>query len=237
MKYFLLLYFIHLLADYSLQPLSWIKDRDQRKAASTGLLKHVLVHTLITALALWKLELWWVWLTIAITHWSCDVWKAHQASNLKSYLIDQAFHASVIFILSIILSRSHPGGPLLFEWLPGELTGQVLAVGCGIMLMLRPSSMILMYFMKGFILDPPDTYALENAGKWIGYFERLIILMCILIGAYTVLGFLVAAKSLLRFGDKNHDRKHTEYVLIGSLLSWGIGIGVALACRFVINHL
>jgi hypothetical protein len=42
--------------------------------------------------------------------------------------------------------------------------------------------------------------------------------------------FLLAAKSIFRFGDlkKVKDRKLTEYVLIGTLLSFGIAILVGL---------
>lgn len=37
-------------------------------------------------------------------------------------------------------------------------------------------------------------------------------------------GFLLAAKSVFRFGDlrDDQDRKRTEYVLIGTLLSFGL---------------
>jgi hypothetical protein len=39
-------------------------------------------------------------------------------------------------------------------------------------------------------------------------------------------GFLLAAKSVFRFGDlkESKDRKLTEYVLIGTLLSFGIAL-------------
>ena len=47
-------------------------------------------------------------------------------------------------------------------------------------------------------------------------------------------GFLLAAKSIFRFGDlkEAHDIKLTEYVLIGTLLSFGIAIITALMTQF-----
>ena len=43
-----------------------------------------------------------------------------------------------------------------------------------------------------------------------------------LLGTYEALGFLIAAKSLLRFQET--DTKRTEYVLIGTLISFGVAV-------------
>ncbi|RYE13805.1 MAG: DUF3307 domain-containing protein, partial [Sphingobacteriales bacterium] len=47
---------------------------------------------------------------------------------------------------------------------------------------------------------------------------------------FEAVGFLLAAKSIFRFGDlkEAHDIKLTEYVLIGTLLSFGMAIVTAL---------
>ncbi len=44
------------------------------------------------------------------------------------------------------------------------------------------------------------------------------------------IGFLVAAKSILRFDDihRDHQRKTTEYVIIGTFLSFGWAMLVAM---------
>ncbi len=59
------------------------------------------------------------------------------------------------------------------------------------------------------------------AGALIGYLERILILTFTLLGSYTAVGFVLAAKSIFRFGEltRSTDRSLTEYVLIGSLLS------------------
>jgi hypothetical protein len=57
---------------------------------------------------------------------------------------------------------------------------------------------------------------------WIGYAERVLALTFMLLGTYEALGFLIAAKSLLRFQET--DTKRTEYVLIGTLLSFGVAV-------------
>jgi hypothetical protein len=52
----------------------------------------------------------------------------------------------------------------------------------------------------------------------------------ILTGHFEAIGFLLAAKSIFRFGDLKEakDRKLTEYVLIGTLLSFGIALLIGL---------
>ena len=64
--------------------------------------------------------------------------------------------------------------------------------------------------------------SLASAGLWIGMLERLLIVTFILIGEFSAIGFLIAAKSIIRFGDKDivHPRKQSEYILIGTLLSF-----------------
>ncbi|WP_316838996.1 DUF3307 domain-containing protein [Pedobacter gandavensis] len=75
---------------------------------------------------------------------------------------------------------------------------------------------------------------LENAGKWIGICERILILTFVIMGQYTAIGFLITAKSILRFSEKeNNTQLKTEYVLVGTLVSFAssamIGVLIHLA--------
>ncbi|HHN47379.1 MAG TPA: DUF3307 domain-containing protein, partial [Bacteroidales bacterium] len=72
--------------------------------------------------------------------------------------------------------------------------------------------------------------SLADAGKFIGILERLLVFTFIVTGHWEGVGFLLAAKSIFRFGDlkESKDRKLTEYILIGTLLSFGIAIVVSL---------
>ena len=74
--------------------------------------------------------------------------------------------------------------------------------------------------------DKKENKSLTKAGKYIGILERLLIFMFIVIGQWAGVGFLLAAKSIFRFGDLTSadDRKLTEYILIGTLLSFGLAI-------------
>lgn len=78
--------------------------------------------------------------------------------------------------------------------------------------------------------------SLASAGKWIGICERILILTFVLMGQYTAIGFLMTAKSILRFSEKEANTQlKTEYVLVGTLLSFVtsamIGILINLALK------
>jgi hypothetical protein len=81
--------------------------------------------------------------------------------------------------------------------------------------------------------------SLKNAGKYIGILERLFVFLFVIIGTWEPIGYLLAAKSIFRFGDlrESKDRKLTEYILIGTLLSFGISILVALLVKHLILQL
>lgn len=78
---------------------------------------------------------------------------------------------------------------------------------------------------------------LPNAGKWIGYLERVLILTFIYTGNVEGIGFLLAAKSVFRFGELNRaqDIKVTEYVLIGTFVSFTIAIIIGFGVKWLIG--
>lgn len=55
-----------------------------------------------------------------------------------------------------------------------------------------------------------------------------------MLGEYEAIGFLIAAKSILRF--KETDTARTEYVLIGTLLSFGVAIMCGVVIEYIGNH-
>lgn len=71
-------------------------------------------------------------------------------------------------------------------------------------------------------LGPPQR-GLENGGRIIGQLERSLIFLFVLTGMPAGVGFLVAAKSIFRFGElKEHtQRMEAEYIIIGTLMSFG----------------
>ncbi len=81
--------------------------------------------------------------------------------------------------------------------------------------------------------------SLESAGKYIGILERLFVFGFILLNQSSAIGLLIAAKSVFRFGDLSRakDRKLTEYILIGTLISFGLAIFIGLVYQYLIKQL
>ena len=82
-------------------------------------------------------------------------------------------------------------------------------------------------------LSPSDT--LKDAGKWIGIAERVLIFSFVLLNQYEAIGFLIAAKSLLRFREGATAARQSEYVLVGTLLSYGFAILIGLLIRLAVE--
>ena len=71
-----------------------------------------------------------------------------------------------------------------------------------------------------------DDHGSFRSGALIGSMERCLILAFVILGKYEAIGFLLGAKSILRFGHtqgKSEDEK-SEYVLAGTLLSLAIAL-------------
>ena len=83
--------------------------------------------------------------------------------------------------------------------------------------------------------EDQDGDSLKNAGSYIGMLERLFIFGFVMIGQMQAIGFLLAAKSVFRFGDlrESKDRKLTEYMLIGTLLSFGLAIIIGMFHQWI----
>lgn len=67
--------------------------------------------------------------------------------------------------------------------------------------------------------------------------ERVLVLTLVLLDQLTAIGFLLAAKSVLRFGELRgaQDRKLTEYVLMGTLLSVSTAMVLGLLIRLAVQ--
>jgi hypothetical protein len=68
-------------------------------------------------------------------------------------------------------------------------------------------------------LDLPEL----NRGRTIGHLERLLMVMVIGLGSYQALGFLIAAKGLIR-AKEFEDRDFAEYFILGSLTSAAVAL-------------
>ncbi len=82
-----------------------------------------------------------------------------------------------------------------------------------------------------------ETGGSDRAGRWIGILERLIIFILVVTDHAEAAALVVTAKAILRFPEISGDEPHlnAEYVLIGSLASWLLAIGVGFATRSLLT--
>jgi hypothetical protein len=78
---------------------------------------------------------------------------------------------------------------------------------------------------------------LPRGGQLIGLLERGLIYFFILVGQPTAVGFLIAAKSVLRFDASKRKQKAAEYVIIGTLASFGWAVICAYATLALLQSL
>ena len=95
-----------------------------------------------------------------------------------------------------------------------------------------PASIVITKITSKFAGDlESSSESLKDAGKWIGIIERILILTFIILNQFEAIGFLIAAKSVFRFSElkDGKDQKKTEYILIGTLLSFSIAIIIGIS--------
>ena len=68
----------------------------------------------------------------------------------------------------------------------------------------------------------PEPRGFTRGGRLIGQLERALVFLLVATGNLAAVGFLVAAKSVFRFGEVKDagQRKEAEYILIGTLMSF-----------------
>lgn len=75
----------------------------------------------------------------------------------------------------------------------------------------------------------------NNIGSKIGNAERMLIFVFILADCYEAIGFLLAAKSILRFNESKQDKEYAEYVLYGTLLSVLCAVVIGFAAKLILK--
>lgn len=232
---FVKLLLAHLLGDFLLQPTSWVLDKEIKKHKSVYLYVHTILHGILAWVLIGEIAFGWLALLLALSHGLIDFLKLYfQKSETKRnwFVVDQILHLIAIVILSSIYKNLI----LDFKFFNNEFWILIT----GILFLTKPSSIIIKNIIS--IWTPESKTknddSLENAGNYIGNLERLFVFGFIITGHFEAIGFLLATKSIFRFGDLKEakDRKLTEYVLIGTLLSFGIALLIGLLVQFGIVH-
>lgn len=232
---FATLLFAHVLADFVLQN-GWMvrnKNRPFGMAAHIG----VVGVTLIAATGSPHPVL----LAVVLAHLAIDLVKTFALPRaFGSFMADQGAHLLTLVLAAWAVPGLWAASPYAdLPHLPALmvlLSGAILATRAGgfaIALLMDP-------WWKELQGDGTHTHGgkgLTDGGHAIGWLERGMIFLLVLFNQPEGIGFLIAAKSVLRFGTVGDDRAVSEYVIIGTLASFAWAIAVSFATVWLMNGL
>ena len=235
MLLFLKFLLAHILGDFIFQTTKWVEDKEKNKVKSVKLYVHIGVHIIILITVLqFNLQQYWLGiLTIIVTHYLFDVLKLY-AQNKKTkrswFFIDQVLHLLVL----VFVASLYDGFNFYYD---AFLTSKTLLLIISILLVSNVSTIVIKNFITKWNPESKkeNDDSLAKAGHYIGILERLFVFVFIITNHWEAIGFLLAAKSVFRFGDltSSKDRKLTEYILIGTLLSFGLAILIGILYSYI----
>ncbi len=233
---FVALLLAHVAADFPLQSDAMAAGKQTRRPGALALHMVIVAATASLLLAPRSAEALVPVLVLTALHLAIDLGKSLlPAGRLGPFLADQGAHllslAGIAMLWPGLFAAGLWGGIAgLSDWLPGVM---VLAAGALAATMAgRHAVRLLMLPHAG---ATPDS--LPAGGALIGILERGLIYLFLLVDQPAAIGFLVTAKSILRFKEAQQD---SEYVIIGTLASFGwallVGYGT-LALASGLPHL
>lgn len=228
----------HIIADFYLQPERMVAGKRARGFRSGSLYLHVAIVGAMSLLAAFRCDFILFAALIAAAHLLIDALKIaiekrwELAKSPALFLGDQLLHVGAICFVVFLYGRCHAVIPGYLDF----FSVRTLLVAGGGLLCLKPANVVIRCCLSSLELtgdETPQDKTLARAGRWIGSIERLLAFAMMLLGQYTAIGFIIAAKSVLRFGEK--DTHKAEYVLVGTLLSFGIAVLLAVGIGSLIR--
>jgi hypothetical protein len=235
----------YLLADFPLQS-NWIAHNKWKGTWAR------LVHIAIHYAAAWSCLLlfanvsffsWFDQLVIIgylLVHFGIDTCRGLITARLdnKTFCVtDQLLHLLTVAATTLILARLRPAW--LLGWWPTMAAKTrfhllvAITIYAGVMF---AGGHLIRYFTKGLSsnlagatgTETPEQ--LKNAGMYIGWTERFLIITAIAAQSPAMVGLILTGKSIARFPELK-DARFAEYFLIGTLLSVLIAVQAVSSWR------
>jgi hypothetical protein len=237
---FLGLYLSHLLTDFVLQSDRMIADK--KRSSALAYAGHGAIHFFSAALflgfAIPGLTVRWGFyaciLGLALVHLAIDWLKLRLvrsetlADGAATFLGDQAMHALTVFLTAWLIARP-PLWTLLakLQWAQSTIE-KPLAVSVVYIGVIFGGGYVVRFLTKPLTKQDMSilgemTNEMQNAGMYIGWLERFVVLTALVLQSPATVGLILTAKSIARYPEMKSVR-FAEYFLIGTLLSMSLGI-------------
>ncbi|MBQ7773912.1 MAG: DUF3307 domain-containing protein [Bacteroidales bacterium] len=218
---FVRLFLAHAVGDFMCQTDGFCRKKQANGICGFHVYLHSLVIFFLSWIALWNFSCWWIALIIGLVHLFIDVFK--RRDNLWSFLLDQFAHLICLAIGAYIFVHEIPPVIPCYDF---GVIDTVCLFALVFLLNGKPANLLIRHLLRVYsVKNPIETDGANESirsGKLIGNLERWLIIIFMLCGQYEAIGFLVAAKSIIRY--KDGDTSKTEYVLAGTLISVFIAV-------------
>ncbi len=238
---FMALLLAHLLADFPLQP-EWIVRKKGDRLLALGC--HGLIHWICAWACLlvfagthplsWRAQAVVAAYTAAhllIDRSKCRLTAKAWSDNAAVFSADQAAHLLMVGIASLLLTRTRPGALRHDLLLPLSARAHALEIAIVYLAVVIPGGYLIRYLTKDFRRSTGEgserganaENGLKNAGLYIGYLERFLIVTAIVAQSATLVGLILTGKSIARFPEFKK-ASFAEYFLVGTLLSISLAL-------------
>lgn len=240
LQVFLALLVGYLVADYPLQSVRTVGE----KAALLGsaYFRHGIVHLVLSIIALalftpalvWQLPTVYALALLTAGHLASD-WGKNAIVRARPdldgsvlFVLDLIVHLAIISAAAMIIVREAPGiGTIRTLWLAQQ--DKVLIVSTVLLIVVFPVGYLIRFLLAPLsdelVTSDDDAQpaiesvdGLRNAGMYIGWLERALLVIAFAVGSIAAVGLILGAKSVVRF-PKFESRAFAEYFLIGTFMS------------------
>ncbi len=223
----------HFLADFSFQSASMAEEK---KNGHSALLLHSAIYAAVMAIACFAgaapLYALLPAAIFALSHFAIDACKcliARKGDSIWLFLADQALHVTIIILTWKFLWLEYVPSALILAARNVPRANNILAIALILTVNWDPACVLVRK-----IFDELSTGAERmafvdepKAGRIIGKLERFIIVILMLTGQASAIGFVLTAKSIARF-KQFEAQGFAERYLVGTLASTAFAIFTAL---------
>jgi hypothetical protein len=228
----------YLLANFVLQPQRII----ERGPPVWRLLLHAASITSASYLLLGTFH-WRILLAILLTVAILGAIKVHKPSDSAgSFLVNQCAHVIVLVGLACYFPDAAKNGWWITSVRPDLTKWYFASLSCtsGVLLCVPAGGVLIAKLIRPFTheIRENDIAGLAQGGQYIGWLERILVMLLVLMEQPNGIGFLIAAKSILRFGEIKDasQRKVAEYIIIGTFLSFGWALLISVLTQKAIKY-
>lgn len=244
----------HFLGDFLLQSTTMVRRKAEFSARA--FLVHGLVHATLAWVLVARPQRWEVPLAVFVAHVGIDLLKEiarrtearhgrlDAPRQLWLFGIDQLAHLASLYLIARLILPLDAGPRLALD---ASAYPRVLILVIGYLLTVRVGSIVVGLAvaryqpeMEGRVRHDAgimvENRGLEGGGQMIGALERTLTFFFVVLDFYSGIGFLLAAKSILRFGDVHNaqQRREAEYIIIGTLMSFAWALGAAALTQWAL---